>query len=135
MNKILVFDHIGIVVSDIQKGEAFYTSILPIEKISDLITDKLLGVQIKFLTDSSGVCYELIAPYGEGSPVSSALKSKKNIINHVAYKSSNFEESMKDFNDKGCMLLAPPQHAVAFNNKRVCFFLTILHSVIELIES
>ena len=129
------FDHLGIFVKNIKYGINQFKKIIPIKKINKLIIDKNLGVKIVFIYDNSNICYELVAPYGKKSPVHSVLKQRKNIINHIAYKTQNFEKKIKNFRSKGYIPLGPAKKAKAFNNSKVIFFLTSINVIVELIES
>ncbi|MCK4709515.1 MAG: VOC family protein [Gammaproteobacteria bacterium] len=130
----LTFDHIGVVVSDLVSGEEYLRSIFPIKDCSTVYNDEIINVSIKFLIDKSGVRYELIAPLNEKSPLYSVLKTKKDVINHVAYKTGNFEGSIAHYKNAGCFQLGEPVPAIAFNNKKVVFFLTGIGAIVELVE-
>ena len=87
------------------------------------------------MIDKSNIRYELIAPLNEKSPLYSVLKTKKDVINHVAYKTDSFQESIGHYKNNGCFQLGSPVPAVAFNNKNVVFFLTKLGAIVELVEA
>jgi methylmalonyl-CoA/ethylmalonyl-CoA epimerase len=131
----LVFDHIGVFVRDLASGREHFQRLLPIERVSDAVDDPLLRVSVQFLHDASGTCYELVAPYGEGNPVDAVLGAGKNILNHVAYKASDFDAAIAHFRGAGCMPLGPARPALAFGNARVIFFLTPLRMIVELVET
>ena len=84
------FDHVGIFVKDIEFGLRHLQDLLPISKMSQIYQDPLLNVIVQFCYDNDGVCYELVAPFRENNPVNTAL-SHNNILNHIAYKSDEFE--------------------------------------------
>ena len=128
------FDHIGIFVSDLASGREKMAALLPIVSFSDITEDSLLGVRVQFGVDSSGIRYELVAPYGEKNPVSGVLKAGKNILNHVAYRVPNLDESMKKLQAAGCDQLGQPAPALAFGGANVVFFYSPLKFIIELIE-
>jgi len=130
----LVFDHIGVVVSDLATGEDNLRALFPIVDCSSVYHDELINVSIKFLIDKSGIRYELIAPLNKKSPLYSVLKSKKDVINHVAYKTSCFEQTIEHYKKNGCFQLGKPVSAIAFDGKRVVFFLTRIGAIVELVE-
>lgn len=127
------FDHIGIVVPDIALGKEQIANMFPIETFSDEIVDPVINVRIVFATDVSAVRYELIAPLNEKSPLTSVLKSKKNVLNHVAYKVSEFSDAVARYQQTGMMVSAPCP-AVAFGGKQVAFFMMPIGIIVELIE-
>ena len=131
----LTFDHIGVVVSDLAAGEEYLRSIFPIKDCSPVYNDEIINVSIKFLIDKSNIRYELIAPLNEKSPLHSVLKTKKDVINHVAYKTCGFQESIEYYKNNGCFQLGDPVPAVAFDNKKVVFFLTKIGAIVELVEA
>lgn len=128
------FDHIGVFVKTIASGDEELSAILPIVRRSEIFTDPAIKVQVQFLYDTSGICYELVAPCGEGNPVDGILKSKRNILNHVAYRTEDLDASIEDLRAKGGFPLNQPTPAVAFGGKRVVFLMTSMNFVIELVE-
>lgn len=128
------FDHIGLFVSDLKIGLKHLSNIIEIDHVSDVIKDPVLNVAVQFIIDSGGLRYELVAPFGEKNPVEQALRSNKNILNHVAYKSNSFVSDINKLRENGCIPLGPPKKAKAFNGKRVIFFLTPLRMIVELVE-
>lgn len=128
------FHHIGIFAKDIRFGKKIISSFLKIKEISKVYNDKSLGVKILFLKDYSNITYEIVSPFGKKNPVKKLLKENKNILNHIAYKAKNFDKKIIFFRNNGFAPLNKPMKALAFNNKRVCFFLTPLNYIIEVIE-
>jgi methylmalonyl-CoA/ethylmalonyl-CoA epimerase len=128
------FDHIGIFVESLSFGRKKMQEIFEIDSCSKEFNDELMSVSVQFMYDTSGVCYEIVAPYGDNSPVKNVLTTKKNILNHVAYKVKNFDEIISKYIEMRCIPLGRISNAVAFNNARVIFFLTPLGMIIEFIE-
>lgn len=129
------FDHLGVFVKSLDEGRSYLRSIFHIKTISDECHDPLLNVSVQFLSDSSGICYEIVAPNGLGNPVDPVLKESKNILNHVAYRTADFENELVRLRAAGCIPLGKPAPAVAFEGSRVVFFLTPLRLILEIIES
>src|ERR1700754_4152016 len=90
----LAFDHIGIVVSDISDGAAQLTQLLTKLQWTVRTDDEGLGVSVQFARDSAGLVYELIAPLGDRSPVSRALKARTDLLNHIAYRTKSLDEAV-----------------------------------------
>jgi len=74
------FHHIGIFVDSIETGIDEMSKIYEIEHIGKTIEDSLIGVNIVFLKDSSGINYELVAPFGDDSPVTGVLVASRMIV-------------------------------------------------------
>ena len=129
------FDHLGVFVKTLEQGRDMLKAILPIAAISDPIHDPLLRVSVQFLCDTSGIRYELVAPNGPGNPVDAVLSQQRNILNHVAYRTKDFDTQVIRLREARCMPLCEPRPALAFCGARVMFFLTPLRMILELIES
>ena len=128
------FDHVGIFVKSLAFGRTHLRKLLAIADESEEYHDDVLKVSIQFLYDESEICYELVAPNGDGNPVDPILSGKKNILNHTAYKVSDLDLQIAKCRANGCVQLGHPRNALAFNGARVVFFLTPLYFIIELIE-
>ena len=128
------FHHLGLFVNDLVFGLEELKKTLEITSVSETIADENLLVYIQFAIDSSGVRYELVAPFGDGNPVEKTLLSKKNILNHVAYLSDSFESDILELRHSGAIPLGAPKNSKAFEGRRVIFFLTSVGFIYELIE-
>jgi len=128
------FHHIGIFLSNIKTGETFFKKIIKIKRKSRIFFDIKLGVKVRFLYDDSGICYEIVAPYGKNNPVNKVLKKKGNILNHVAYETKNLKKTINYLREINCAPITKPQSAKAFNNRKIIFFLTPLNFIIEIIQ-
>jgi methylmalonyl-CoA/ethylmalonyl-CoA epimerase len=131
----LRFDHLGLVVKDMAEGREFLQSTIGIDRWTEVFEDPVIGVYVQFGRTEEGPCYELIAPLGDQSPVTNAMKSGKNILNHVAYLVSNLEAEGEKLRDKGCGATSEPKPAVAYGGARVQFWISPLRFMIELIEA
>jgi methylmalonyl-CoA/ethylmalonyl-CoA epimerase len=131
----LQFDHIGLVVKDMAEGREFLGSVLGIDRWTVVFEDPGIGVYVQFGRAADGPCYELISPLGEQSPVAGALKGGKNILNHVAYLTSDLDAEGERLRDKGCGSAGPAKPAVAYGGRRVQFWISPLRFMIELVEA
>jgi methylmalonyl-CoA/ethylmalonyl-CoA epimerase len=136
----LQFDHLGLIVSDLASARDFLTQTLGITLWTPITDDPIIHVSVQFgtaPTTPSGVTgptYELIAPFGDASPVANALRQGKHILNHVAYLTPDLDLSAAALRDQGCFAAGPAMPAVAYAGNRVQFFLSPLRFIIELIE-
>ena len=128
------FDHIGVFGKELKYGYCQLDKLVDIAHTSKVYNDCLLQVSIQFCYDHCGICYELVAPYGENNPVDLVINNGNNILNHVAYKTTTFDESILKLREDGCVPLVKPKPALAFDGARVIFFLTPLRLIFELIE-
>ena len=134
MIKNITFHHIGIFVNHIESGYKYLQSLMPIHQSSQKFNDKNLRVSVQFFEDESGLLFELVAPYLPDNPVDNVLRDGKNILNHVAYKTKCFDETLEWYRKNGCFIIGAPRAALAFDQARVAFVLTKLNLIIELIE-
>ena len=128
------FNHIGLVVRDIEAAQGQLADSLQLSGWTEIITDEGIGVQASFGRDASGVCYELIAPYGEDSPIAGHLAQGRSILNHVAYTVGDITEAAAAMRRARAFPLGPAKPAVAFGGRPVQFFMSPLKFIIELVE-
>jgi len=131
----LQFDHVGVVVHEIEIGRKFFEDTLGIERWSEVCVDPGLGVSVQFGLGATGPCYELISPLSENSPVSAALRTGQRILNHVAYLTADLEAEGQRLASHCCSPTGPPHPAVAYGGRRVQFWVSPLRFIIELIEA
>jgi methylmalonyl-CoA/ethylmalonyl-CoA epimerase len=130
----LIFDHIGIVVSDVETGSGRLTAILGQLRWTDRFDDVTLGVSVRFARDAAGIVYEIIAPYGDNSPVGRALKSRSDLLNQIAYRTHSLTTSVARLRAAKAVPIGHARPAVAFGGAPVQFLMTELGFLIELIE-
>lgn len=131
----LRFDHVGVVVREMETGRKFFADTLGIDRWTEVFVDPGLGVSVQFGLGADGPCYELISPLGENSPVSAALRAGQRILNHVAYLTADLEAEGQRLGSQGCLAAGPPHPAVAYGGRRVQFWMSPLRFLVELIEA
>lgn len=131
----LELDHLGLIVPDIAAGRAFLETSLGITHWTPVTNDPLLGVAVQFgSTPNRQLTYELIAPFGDSSPITNALRTGKHILNHLAYLTPHLEASGQHLRSTGCIPAGEPKPAVAYEGRLIQFWMSPLRFVIELIE-
>lgn len=130
---MLRFDHVGIVAADLDAAATSLTALVGPCARSDRYDDPGLTVSVQFLKDSSGLVYELIAPLGDNSVVSTALRKQTNLLNQIAYLTDSLDSDGETFRNARALPLGPPKPAKAFGGAPVQFFMTELGFIIELI--
>jgi methylmalonyl-CoA/ethylmalonyl-CoA epimerase len=131
----MIFDHIGIVVKDVDAAVAAAASLFGAHEATRRFDDEVLGVSVRFVRDPSGIVYEMIAPLGAESPVAQALESRTNLLNQIAYRTPALAPSVMALRKQGSMSLGPAKPAKAFDGAKVQFLLSELGFIIELIEA
>jgi methylmalonyl-CoA/ethylmalonyl-CoA epimerase len=129
------FDHIGVIASSLEEGRAVLSAFVQIACWTEEFADPVNHVYAQFGTDPSGVCYELIVPYGDSSPITKFLSTGRNILNHVAYLVTDLATEGGRLRAAGAVPTADPKPAVAYGGKRIQFFVTPMRFIIELIEA
>jgi len=131
----LELDHLGLIVPDLATGRSFLETGLGITRWTPVIDDSILGVSVQFgATPGHQLTYELIAPFGDESPISNALRTGKHILNHLAYLTPDLEASGERLRSAGCYPTGEPLPALAYEGRRIQFWMSPLRFVIELIE-
>jgi methylmalonyl-CoA/ethylmalonyl-CoA epimerase len=131
----LQFDHLGLVVKSLAKGRKVLAAMLGIAHWTQEFRDPVNGVLLQFCRDPSGLCYELLEPLDETSPVYPALAGGKAILNHVAYRVEDLPSQGERLRLAGCAPTSEPKPAIAYGGRSVQFFVSPLRFVIELIEA
>ncbi len=135
MSLQLHFDHLGLVVNRLDQGRKHLAAGVGISQWTQEIVDPINGVRLQFGRDASGICYELLEPLGEASPVFAALKTGKGILNHVAYRVHDLREWQDRLHAVGWARTSDPKPAIAYNGRLIQFFVSPVRLVIELIEA
>ncbi|WND01708.1 VOC family protein [Temperatibacter marinus] len=116
------FNHVGLACKDIR---AHYPDI-------EIIEDPLQKVRVAFI-DLHGFKIELVEPLSDKSPVSSNIK--KNIkLYHMCFSVPCLEVALKCAKDNRVSLIQKPVPAIAFENRRIAWFLHANLGLIELVE-
>jgi len=116
------FDHLGFVVKSLQNGRNHLAKTYGIENWTDEFFDELNGVSVQFGESHNNICYELVAPIDENSPVHNILLKKTNILNHVAYLVEKIDESASFLINNNFIALGEAKDAIAYGGKQIQFF-------------
>ena len=128
------FDHIGIVARTLVDGRNQLGPLFGIAEWTREFLDPLIKVYVQFGRDPSGVCYEIIAPLGDDSPVLRTLRKMDRILNHVAYLVPDLDATGAKLRTLNSVQASEITPAVAYGGARVQFFMTATGFLVELIE-
>lgn len=130
------FDHIGVAAGTLERGRAVLRETLEIVEWSAEFADPVNRIYCQFGRDASGVCYELVAPLGEDSPIGKAVRTRTNTLHHVAYLVADLKAEAGRLLSSGCVAVTEPAPAVAFGGANIQFFFSGgLGFIVELIEA
>ncbi len=129
------FNHIGIAVESIER---YFQDILgPLfdcKMKSRIYTDPLQDSRVAFVETADGSTIELIEPLSPASPVSTILRNKRGGLHHLCFMADNFENDLAKLKKSKFVLVSSPKKAIAFNNRKIAFFLSPSNELIEIIE-
>jgi methylmalonyl-CoA/ethylmalonyl-CoA epimerase len=98
--------------------------------------DEQLGMRGQFMVGGSGAGaprVELVAPYGEQSPVKSWLSQGVKLY-HLGFIADDLRTEIERLRAQRAKLMFPPTPAVAFGNRRVAFVMLPNSLLVEFIE-
>ena len=131
----MIFHHLGIFVKSIDKASIILSRDLKAKKASPIIVDKNLQVKVQFFKYANNLIFELVEGIGSKNAVKSSLDQNKNLLNHIAYKTNEFDVQMNKLIKKGYIQISKVSNSIAFKGKKIVFFLSPLNFIIELIEN
>lgn len=126
--------HFGYLTSSIANSVLEFSH-LGFNCVDSVIYDELRGINIQFIKSLSGELIELVEPSGNNSVVKGLVSSKGNTIYHICYVVDDIEERINFLVNHGFIVIAPPQPAVAFDNKNVAFLMSKHSGIVELYEN
>ncbi|MFQ9489822.1 MAG: VOC family protein [Bilophila wadsworthia] len=125
--------HIGYLVQNIEKAQAQFKE-LGFTESTQLFSDELRGIYIIFM-EKDGYVIELISPSKDDSIVSNLIKTHKNSPYHICYESFNIDDDMKFLKRNKYIKITALEPAIAFDNKKVVFFLHPYLGMIEVVDA
>ena len=126
--------HIGWVVADVESAAAAFARSLGAEILTGAIHDPLQKASVLFLrVPADPVQWELVAPMGEGSPLTAAL-ARGGGFHHVCYEVDNLDEALSRAKGLQGVVIRPPKPAVAFEGRRIAWVMTAERLLIEYLE-
>lgn len=131
----LRLDHIGYAVENIERYvQEFMVPLMAPLSVGSILEDPLQKVRLAMVTLAGGVRIELIQPLTADSPVSARLQTQAGGLYHLAYSVPDLDKAMEAFRARRCWRISGPVPAPLFEGRRVAFFFTPQHDLIELVE-
>lgn len=128
----LQFHHIGYCCKSIASEEKQF-ALLGYQREGEIFADPAQKIRGLFICHS-GFRLELLEATTEDSPVHAYLA--KNIkMYHHAFIAKKFDDVVESLHRDGCKMVVPPTKAVAFNGRKICFFVQRNLQLLELIEA
>ncbi len=126
--------HVGFVVSDIETSVPGFIHSLGMRWDGAIYRDPKQKVKVTFLATGS-VCaqIELVEPVGGDSPVAKFL-ARGGGQHHLCYEVDDIEHALSVFKSRKAVIAQRPRPAVAFEGRRIAWFVTPEKMIIELLE-
>jgi methylmalonyl-CoA/ethylmalonyl-CoA epimerase len=129
------FDHIGVTASELETGRALLETSIGIAGWTEAFRDDINDVWVQFGHCESGICYELVAPLSDRSPVRAVLSKRINVLNHVAYLVNDLPAQGARLVASGWAEVGPARPAIAYGGRPIQFFVSPTRLMLELIEA
>jgi methylmalonyl-CoA/ethylmalonyl-CoA epimerase len=131
----LEFSHLGIAVADMDKALSVYRELFGFRIISGPFDDPIQKASVCFVGTGqpNDVMYELVAPLDEASSVHKTLARGVGAY-HVCYKVDDIDRTLSEVRANGCIVVAKPAPAVAFEGRRIAWFYTPTQQLVEVME-
>jgi len=129
-----VLHHVGYAVKTIASISGIYVRRFGYEVRTPVIHDPLQTALVQFLSFPGDRVYlEFVSPDGPESRLTNAVR-KGGGLNHLCYIADNLERATDWLVQSGMIVISPPQPAVAFAGRRICWLVGEDPLPIELVE-
>jgi methylmalonyl-CoA/ethylmalonyl-CoA epimerase len=126
--------HVGYAVKAIEPVSGDYVTRFGYAVRTPVIHDPLQAALVQFLSFPGDRVYlEFVTPDGPESRLANAVR-KGGGLNHLCYIAGDMEKDADRLVKNGMMLISPPQPAVAFAGRRICWLMGGDMLPIELVE-
>jgi methylmalonyl-CoA/ethylmalonyl-CoA epimerase len=122
------FHHLGVATENIEFEVQRLRKLFPGLKNLKKCFDPLQDVELCLL-ELGGVKIELVS----GEKVKNYIKRRVKVY-HICFEVDNLERRIEDLVNAGCMLVSSPKPALLFGGRKVCFMITPMGFLIELLE-
>jgi methylmalonyl-CoA/ethylmalonyl-CoA epimerase len=129
--------HVGVAVPSLGPAAEALTDLFGYKVVSGPYDDPLQKVTVLFLAKTARDVaeIELIAPLGADSPIQSMLAKSGGGAYHLCFETSELEGALEHARKNGCIVVAAPAPAVAFEGRRIAWIYTRSRQLFELVEA
>lgn len=119
------FHHLGVAVDDISKILPTYETIFNYHLLSGPFDDPIQKSRVCFVGtgERDPFMLKLVEPLGQDSPVKN-MSAKGIAAYHVCYEVEDIDKVVAEVTKMRCIVVSPPQPAVAFEQRRIAWFYT-----------
>jgi methylmalonyl-CoA/ethylmalonyl-CoA epimerase len=130
-----IFHHCGVAVRDLESATQNLCNLFGYELTSGPFEDPIQKVSVCFLSRGQGdPALELVAPLGPDSPITRTL-AKGGGAYHVCYEVPDIDAAVSYLTGQGAFLLSGPVPAVAFQMRKIAWFMTTAKLLVELVQA
>ncbi|MBD3419285.1 MAG: hypothetical protein GF398_04120 [Chitinivibrionales bacterium] len=130
----MIIDHIGIVVSSLDKGIEKWRRLFGYDQLTEITTNTRQKVNVVFLEKENSAIVKLIEPTDDSSPVFLFAK-RSGGLHHLCFRTENLDAEIARLESESLRILARPQPGEAFDNKNIAFVYAQDGLNIELIDT
>ncbi len=129
--------HVGVAVPSLDATTELLSNLFGYQVTSGPFDDPIQKVTVNFLKTSAEdpTEIELIAPLTPDSPITSLLSKSGGGSYHLCFETTNIEAALAHAVSLGCMVVAAPAPAVAFNGRKIAWLYTKSRQLFELVEA
>jgi len=129
--------HVGVAVPSLGPTAELLSNLFGYKVVSGPFDDPIQKVSVCFLakTDEEATEIELIAPTSEDSPIRSMLSKDGGGAYHLCFQTSDIDGALAHARKTGCIIVASPVPAVAFEGRRIAWIYTRSRQLFELVEA
>jgi methylmalonyl-CoA/ethylmalonyl-CoA epimerase len=129
--------HVGVAVPTLGPTTELLSALFGYEVVSGPFDDPIQKVSVNFLATSGNDAaeIELIAPLTEDSPIKTTLAKGGGAAYHLCFETTDIDQALVHAKDNGCIVIAPPVPAVAFDGRRIAWIYTRSRQLFELVEA
>jgi len=129
--------HVGVAVPELDPAAELLTALFGYRVVSGPFDDPIQKVKVNFLAQGAADVaeIELIAPLTEDSPIRSTLGKSGGGAYHLCFETGDIEAALEHLVGLGCIVVAKPAPAVAFEGRRIAWIYTQSRQLFELVEA
>lgn len=132
----LKLDHIGVVVSDIEKSQDYYKKNYGFDAATKKFFEPAHGVNVLFINIGYGQtpAIELIEPINEKSKVYNFLKKTGGGFHHLAYQVDDIKKAIEHYKSQKSLVITEIVPGAGHGNVPTVWLYTPEKNLVELIE-
>lgn len=129
--------HVGVAVPALEPTTNLLSTLFGYRVVSGPFEDPIQKVKVNFLktSDNDAAEIELIAPLTSDSPITAMLAKSGGGSYHLCFETSDIDAALAHATRNGCMIVAAPAPAVAFDGRRIAWIYTSSRQLFELVEA